>query len=112
MIFRNSLLSHLDREERVEADDGYLGEAPEFVKCPASFTNPEETLFMQQRVRNRQDIQNKNSVVCINIIQFMFKFWYLGLSYFHLSIFRSRLWQINNKHYVFQQLMIAGRRSL
>ena len=59
MIFRNSLLSHLDREERVEADDGYLGEAPEFVKCPASFTNPEETLFMQQQVQNRLESVNK-----------------------------------------------------
>ena len=27
-IFRNSLLSHLDQGERVEADDGYVGEHP------------------------------------------------------------------------------------
>ena len=59
MIFRNSLISHLDVEERVEADDGYLGEAPEFVKCPASFTNPKEPLLMQQRVQNRQETVNK-----------------------------------------------------
>ena len=44
-IFRNSLKSHIEYGERVEADDGYLGEAPEFIKCPASFTNPKETLF-------------------------------------------------------------------
>ena len=58
-IFRNSLISHLKNGERVEADDGYVGEAPEFVKCPASFTNPKETLYMQQRVRNRQETVNK-----------------------------------------------------
>ena len=58
-IFRNSLKSHLEYGERVETDDGYLGEAPEFIKCPASFTNPTETLFMQQRVRNRQETINK-----------------------------------------------------
>ena len=43
----------------MEADDGYVGEAPEYVKCPASFVNPEETLYMQQRVRNRQETVNK-----------------------------------------------------
>ena len=58
-IFRNSLLSHLEEGELVEADDGYVGEAPEYVKCPASFVNPEETLYMQQRIRNRQETVNK-----------------------------------------------------
>ena len=58
-IFRNSLKSHLEPGERVEADDGYIGEAPEYIKCPKSFTNPQETLFMQQRVRNRQETVNK-----------------------------------------------------
>ena len=58
-IFRNSLKSHLEDGERVEADDGYVGEAPDYIKCPASFANPQETLFMQQRVRNRQETINK-----------------------------------------------------
>jgi hypothetical protein len=44
--------------ERVEADDGYVGEAPQYVKCPKSFTNPPETEAMQQRVRNRQETVN------------------------------------------------------
>ena len=36
-IFQYSLLSHLGENERVEADDGYyIGEAPQYVKCPAS----------------------------------------------------------------------------
>ena len=58
-IFRDSLLSHLGENERVEADDGYIGEAPQYVKCPKSFVNPTETEFMQQRCRNRQETVNK-----------------------------------------------------
>jgi hypothetical protein len=58
-IFRNSLVSHLAPNERIEADDGYIGEAPAKVKCPASFTIPEETEAITQRVRNRQETVNK-----------------------------------------------------
>ena len=58
-IFRNALLSSLEPNERVEADDGYTGEAPEHVKCPKSMGNLEETEFMQQRVRNCQETVNK-----------------------------------------------------
>jgi hypothetical protein len=58
-IFRDALLSMLSPNERVEADDGYVGEAPRYVKCPKSFTNPPETEAMQQRVRNRQETVNK-----------------------------------------------------
>lgn len=58
-IFRSSLLSFLDEDERVEADDGYIGEAPLHIKCPKSFANPEETEYMQQRVRSRQETINK-----------------------------------------------------
>ena len=54
-IFRHALKNHLDENERVEADDGYLGEAPGKVKCPASFTNPVENEGMQSRVRHRQE---------------------------------------------------------
>ena len=63
-IFRNSLMSHLMDGERVEADDGYIGEAPLHVKCPKCISNKMETLFMQQRVRNRQETVNNR-----------FKFW-------------------------------------
>lgn len=63
-IFRSAVKSHLEEGERVEADDGYIGESPQCVKCPKSFTNPEETLYMQQRVRNRQESVNNR-----------FKFW-------------------------------------
>ncbi len=33
-IFRMGLAHWLDEFERVEADDGYIGEAPRKVKCP------------------------------------------------------------------------------
>ena len=44
--------------QRVEADDGYIGDAPYKVKCPASFTNPDETQAMQAIVRMRQETIN------------------------------------------------------
>ena len=59
LIFRDSLMTYLAPGERVEADDGYVGESPQYVKCPASFTNPAETLEMQARVRNRHETVNK-----------------------------------------------------
>jgi hypothetical protein len=49
----------LDENERVEADDGYVGEAPAHVKCPMSFTNDERKLAMQNRVRSRHETINK-----------------------------------------------------
>lgn len=51
-------MSHLEDGERVEADDGYIGEAPRYIKCPKSFTNLPETEYMQQRVRSRQETIN------------------------------------------------------
>ena len=36
-IFRAALVSELEEGERVEANDGYVGEAPRYVKCPKSF---------------------------------------------------------------------------
>ena len=58
-IFRNALMTELVPNERVEADDGYVGEHPQHIKCPAGFGNLEETEFMQQRVCNRQESINK-----------------------------------------------------
>lgn len=59
MIFQDCLKSHLGPGERVEADDGYVGESPAYIKCPKSFTNDTQCLFMQQRVRSRQETVNK-----------------------------------------------------
>ena len=57
-IFRSCLSLWLDRDEHVEADDGYIGNAPYKVKCPASLTNPDETQAMQPIVRMRQETIN------------------------------------------------------
>ena len=57
-IFQNSLQSNLEEQERVEADDGYIGAHPEFAKCPRGFADPAETLAMQARVRHRQETIN------------------------------------------------------
>jgi hypothetical protein len=58
-IFRDSLMSNLDPGERVEADDGYVGEAPRHVKCPMSFANPLKNRRMQGIVRSRHETINK-----------------------------------------------------
>ena len=58
-IFCHGLRSWLDPNERVEADDGYIGEARLKVKCPASVPSPLETAEMQSRVRMRQETVNK-----------------------------------------------------
>ena len=58
-IFRNALLSNLDKNERVEADDGYVGEASNYIKCPKSFVNHCETIPMQARIRSKQETVTK-----------------------------------------------------
>ena len=52
------------QNERVEADDGYLGEHPQLVKYHAGFANQKENENMQQRVWNHQESINNR-----------FKFW-------------------------------------
>lgn len=58
-IFRAALVHYLDKDERVEADDGYIGEAPANTKTPNMFTREKDKLSMQARVRNRQETVNK-----------------------------------------------------
>ena len=41
-IFRSGLMTYLEPLERVEADNGYIGEAPEKVRCPKCVTVPDE----------------------------------------------------------------------
>ncbi len=43
----------------MEADDGYVGEVPLRVKCPASVTIEKERLNMMNRVWSRQETINK-----------------------------------------------------
>ena len=70
MIFQNALQSELGENERVEADDGYVGAHPEYVKCPAGIGNLEETERMQQRLRNRQETINERfkNFECLNVV--------------------------------------------
>ena len=58
-IFRGCLSQWLDIGERVEADDGYVGDAPDKIKCPMSVANPAENEDMQNRFRSRQETVNK-----------------------------------------------------
>ena len=58
-IFRSALMLELEDGERVEADDRYLGKAPQHIKCPKSFCNTAETTRMQSRICMRQESVNK-----------------------------------------------------
>ena len=57
-IFRSCLAEELDEDESVEADDGYIGEAPHKVKCPGSVSNQKEKEHMQACTRMRQETIN------------------------------------------------------
>jgi hypothetical protein len=57
-IFRNCLKNFLDPNERVVADKGYVGEAPEFVKCPNSTTLRADHREMIRRVSARHETIN------------------------------------------------------
>ena len=59
-IFRNALRSLLGTGERVEADDGYRGDSPVFVRCPSSIGEHDPTReSMQALVRRRHETVNK-----------------------------------------------------
>ena len=58
MIFCKSLATLLEPGERVEADDGYLDEAPLRVKCQ-KLTEPAEKEAMAKQVRSCQVTVNK-----------------------------------------------------
>ena len=36
-VFRYSLMSHLEKGDRVEADDGYISKHPQWIKCQKGF---------------------------------------------------------------------------
>ena len=59
IIIRSSLVSHLSFGERVEVDDGYIGEAPQYIKCPMSVTNPAGINEIQGRVRSWKETVNR-----------------------------------------------------
>ena len=58
-IFHASLLTFLDDFERVEADDGYIGESPFRAKVPkAVLSRPSEGDAFQNRVQGRHETIN------------------------------------------------------
>ena len=59
-IFHCALKSMLAAKEQVEADDGYIGKAPEFVKCPMMFDDQTATKRMQSIVRQCHETVNKS----------------------------------------------------
>jgi hypothetical protein len=58
-IFRDCLLTYLEDFERVETDDGYIGEAPLYVSCPGMIGFEEEREKMTKRATKRQETINK-----------------------------------------------------
>ena len=53
----------LENGERVEADDGYVGEAPTYVLCPKAIRSVEvltEEKKLAQRIRSRKGTVNKH----------------------------------------------------
>lgn len=58
-IFRKGLIKKLGKSERVEADDGYIGEAPKKVKCPGSYVSRNDQKKMRGRLRMRHESINE-----------------------------------------------------
>ena len=58
-IYRTGLIHQLGENERVEADDGYIGEDPRTVKAPGGFTRTDAHGVVAQEVRARQETVNK-----------------------------------------------------
>lgn len=48
-IFQDGLMHQLDQGERVEANDGYIGECPRWIKCPGSVISIPARERMQKR---------------------------------------------------------------
>ncbi len=59
MIFEDVLMHWLEDGERVEADDGYRGQAPAKVKCPHMIGANPEKAAMQSRLRAHHETCNK-----------------------------------------------------
>ena len=60
-IFRFALKHCLDENERVECDDGHVGEDPANVKVPASMVHDqdEKQKYVRTKVRRRHETANK-----------------------------------------------------
>ena len=58
-IFRRGLRDMLEPGERVEADDGYMGDNPLYVKCPGSYARRIDQERMRGRLRMRHETVNE-----------------------------------------------------
>ena len=58
-IFLNGMAKYLEKDERVEADDGYKNASPQYAKVPSFFFAKEERLKIQSNVRARHETFNK-----------------------------------------------------
>jgi hypothetical protein len=58
-IFRAGLIHQLGKNERVEANDGYIGKDPCTVKVPGGFSRTDVNSVVTQEVRARQETVNK-----------------------------------------------------
>jgi hypothetical protein len=79
-IFRHAGLKHQLEEagERAEADDGYIGEAPEFIVCPNSLTlsaADQEVKDFNKRAQGRIEVFNRHLTYwkCIDNRKFLAK---------------------------------------
>lgn len=53
------MINFLDENERMEGDDGFIGESPKYVKCPKSFVNEQAREEMERKVLSRHEHVNK-----------------------------------------------------
>ena len=58
-IFRDCMIHYLDKDEQIEADSGYRGSDPEFVKSPSMALRQNEDADLKNRVRARHETVNK-----------------------------------------------------
>ena len=53
------MIHELEQWERAEADDGYIGECPQHIKCSNGITRQEDREKLNQRQRNRHETVNE-----------------------------------------------------
>ena len=57
-IFRKALKFMLEEGERVEGDNGYMGDHPQFCKIPGGVDRDPNCQYLDQRQRNRHETVN------------------------------------------------------
>ncbi len=71
-IFQNALKLHLEDDMQVEANMGYKGAAPFYVKCPGGVWSDPTTEELQKRVRTQHETCNNRlyfqQICCFFII--------------------------------------------